>query len=72
MPQASSSVRSARWWFGRLGDMVGRKYTFLVTILIMGASTFLVGLLPGSATIGIAAPIILIGPAHAAGSGARR
>ncbi|SSC68733.1 MFS transporter [Ciceribacter selenitireducens] len=46
--------------FGRLGDMVGRKYTFLVTILIMGASTFLVGLLPGSATIGIAAPIILI------------
>ncbi|PZU83420.1 MAG: MFS transporter [Shinella sp.] len=46
--------------FGRLGDLVGRKYTFLVTILIMGASTFLVGLLPGSATIGIAAPIILI------------
>ncbi len=46
--------------FGRLGDMVGRKYTFLVTILIMGASTFLVGLLPGSASIGIAAPIILI------------
>ncbi|WP_429940950.1 MFS transporter [Agrobacterium vitis] len=46
--------------FGRLGDLVGRKYTFLVTILIMGASTFLVGILPGSATIGIAAPIILI------------
>ena len=46
--------------FGRLGDMVGRKYTFLITILIMGASTFLVGLLPGSASIGIAAPIILI------------
>ncbi len=46
--------------FGRLGDMVGRKYTFLVTIVIMGASTFLVGLLPGSATIGILAPIILI------------
>jgi Arabinose efflux permease len=46
--------------FGRLGDLVGRKYTFLVTILIMGLSTFLVGLLPGSATIGIAAPIILI------------
>eukprot|EP01032_Pedospumella_encystans_P001666 gene1666-1942_t len=40
--------------FGRLGDLVGRKYTFLVTILIMGASTFLVGLLPGSATLGIA------------------
>jgi MFS family permease len=36
--------------FGRLGDLVGRKYTFLVTILIMGLSTFLVGLLPGSAT----------------------
>jgi MFS family permease len=46
--------------FGRLGDLVGRKYTFLITILIMGVSTFLVGLLPGSATIGIAAPIILI------------
>ncbi|MFH1795412.1 MAG: MFS transporter [Pseudomonadota bacterium] len=46
--------------FGRIGDMVGRKYTFLVTILIMGLSTFLVGLLPGSASIGIAAPIILI------------
>jgi MFS family permease len=47
--------------FGRLGDLVGRKYTFLITILIMGSSTFLVGLLPGSATIGIAAPVILIG-----------
>jgi MFS family permease len=46
--------------FGRIGDLVGRKYTFLVTILIMGLSTFLVGLLPGSASIGIAAPIILI------------
>ena len=46
--------------FGRLGDLVGRKYTFLITILIMGLSTFLVGLLPGSASIGIAAPIILI------------
>jgi MFS family permease len=46
--------------FGRLGDMVGRKYTFLVTILIMGASTFIVGLLPGYAAIGIAAPIILV------------
>ena len=43
--------------FGRLGDLVGRKYTFLVTILIMGLSTFLVGLLPGSATWGIAAPV---------------
>ncbi|RJG06166.1 MFS transporter [Noviherbaspirillum cavernae] len=46
--------------FGRLGDMIGRKYTFLVTILIMGLSTFLVGLLPNYASIGIAAPIILI------------
>jgi Arabinose efflux permease len=46
--------------FGRLGDLVGRKYTFLVTILIMGASTFLVGILPGAATIGIAAPILLL------------
>jgi len=47
--------------FGRLGDLVGRKYTFLVTILIMGSSTFIVGLLPGSESIGIAAPIILLG-----------
>ncbi|PWJ81021.1 sugar transport protein [Pseudaminobacter salicylatoxidans] len=46
--------------FGRIGDLVGRKYTFLITILIMGSSTFLVGLLPGSASIGILAPIILI------------
>src|SRR6202165_3831685 len=47
--------------FGRVGDIVGRKYTFLVTILIMGLSTFIVGLLPNAATIGIAAPVILIG-----------
>jgi MFS family permease len=46
--------------FGRLGDLVGRKHTFLVTILIMGASTFLVGVLPGYATIGAAAPVLLI------------
>ncbi|MFY8092525.1 MAG: MFS transporter [Niveispirillum sp.] len=46
--------------FGRLGDMIGRKYTFLVTIVIMGASTFVVGILPNYASIGIAAPIILI------------
>jgi MFS family permease len=46
--------------FGRLGDMIGRKYTFLVTILIMGLSTFTVGLLPAYASIGIAAPVILI------------
>ncbi len=46
--------------FGRLGDLVGRKYTFLVTILIMGASTFLVGLLPSYAQIGWIAPVSLI------------
>jgi MFS family permease len=46
--------------FGRLGDLVGRKYTFLVTILIMGGATALVGLLPSYETIGVAAPIILI------------
>ena len=46
--------------FGRLGDLVGRKYTFLITIMIMGTSTFVVGLLPNYASIGIAAPIILI------------
>ena len=46
--------------FGRIGDMIGRKYTFLVTIVIMGISTFLVGVLPSYASIGIAAPIILI------------
>jgi MFS family permease len=47
-------------FFGRLGDMIGRKYTFLVTILIMGLSTFVVGLLPNYSAIGVAAPIILI------------
>jgi len=46
--------------FGRLGDMIGRKYTFLVTILIMGGSTFIVGVLPNYNSIGVAAPIILI------------
>ena len=47
-------------FFGRLGDMIGRKYTFLVTILIMGISTFIVGVLPNYASIGVAAPVILI------------
>ncbi|MCG5235776.1 MFS transporter [Xanthobacter oligotrophicus] len=47
--------------FGRIGDLVGRKYTFLVTILIMGLSTFIVGILPSSTQIGILAPIVLIG-----------
>ena len=46
--------------FGRLGDLVGRKYTFLVTILIMGLSTFLVAFLPNYATWGLAAPVALI------------
>jgi MFS family permease len=45
--------------FGRIGDLVGRKYTFLVTILVMGASTAAVGLLPTYARVGIAAPILL-------------
>ncbi|EJM18017.1 arabinose efflux permease family protein [Pseudomonas sp. GM21] len=46
--------------FGRLGDMIGRKYTFLATIVLMGLATFCVGLLPTYASIGIAAPIILV------------
>ena len=46
--------------FGRLGDLIGRKYTFLVTIVLMGSSTFFVGLLPSYASIGMAAPVILI------------
>jgi MFS family permease len=46
--------------FGRVGDLVGRKYTFLVTIALMGASTFLVGVLPSYGSIGIAAPVALI------------
>src|SRR4030088_2575122 len=46
--------------FGRIGDLVGRKYTFLVTIIVMGASTFLVGLLPTFTQIGWVAPILLV------------
>jgi hypothetical protein len=46
--------------FGRIGDLVGRKYTFLVTIIFMGASTFLVGLLPTFATVGWLAPILMV------------
>jgi MFS family permease len=46
--------------FGRIGDLVGRKYAFLVTLLIMGGSTFLIGLLPTYSQIGIAAPLILV------------
>jgi MFS family permease len=46
--------------FGRLGDLVGRKYTFLITIVIMGLSTALVGLLPSYAQVGVTAPVVLI------------
>src|SRR5215469_13466481 len=46
--------------FGRLGDLVGRKYTFLLTLIIMGSSTFAIGLVPGYQTIGFAAPIIVL------------
>src|SRR5476649_810772 len=46
--------------FGRLGDMVGRKYTFLITMSLMGGATFAVGLLPSYATVGVAAPVMLV------------
>jgi len=46
--------------FGRIGDLVGRKYTFLITIIVMGASTFAVGLLPTYQSIGWLAPILLV------------
>jgi MFS family permease len=46
--------------FGRFGDMIGRKYTFLITMSLMGIGTFFIGVLPGFATWGIAAPIVLI------------
>jgi MFS family permease len=46
--------------FGRLGDIVGRKYTFLLTLILMGGSTFAIGLVPGYASIGFAAPIIIL------------
>src|SRR4051794_10362071 len=46
--------------FGRLGDLAGRKYTFLITIMIMGVSTFLVGLLPSYDSIGWVAPVLLV------------
>src|ERR687897_381327 len=44
--------------FGRLGDLIGRKYTFLLTLVLMGGSTFAIGLVPGYATIGFAAPLL--------------
>jgi MFS family permease len=46
--------------FGRIGDLVGRKYTFLITIVVMGGSTFLVGLLPTYESVGWAAPILMV------------
>lgn len=46
--------------FGRLGDLIGRKYTFLLTLVIMGGSTFAIGLVPGYASIGFAAPLIVL------------
>ena len=46
--------------FGRLGDLIGRKYTFLLTLVLMGGSTFLIGLVPGYKTIGIAAPVLVL------------
>ena len=48
-------------FFGRLGDIVGRKYTFIITMTLMGVGTFFIGLLPSYASVGIIAPIILIG-----------
>src|SRR5579862_7835891 len=46
--------------FGRLGDLVGRKHTFLITMSIMGGATFAVGLLPNYASVGVAAPVMLV------------
>ena len=47
-------------FFGRLGDLIGRKYTFLVTLIIMGGSTFVIGLIPGYETLGYVAPILVL------------
>ena len=58
--------------FGRIGDLVGRKYTFLVTIVVMGAATFAVGLLPTFSAVGWLAPVLMVDAAPAAGPGARR
>ncbi|MFX6903657.1 MFS transporter, partial [Acinetobacter baumannii] len=46
--------------FGHIGDLVGRRYTFIITLLVMGLSTFLVGVLPTYKTAGVAAPILLV------------
>ena len=59
-------------FFGSLGDLIGRKYTFLVTMTLMGIATFVVGLLPSYASIGFAAPVLFIALPPAAGPGARR
>src|SRR5688500_11033056 len=47
-------------FFGRLGDLIGRKYTFLITLIIMGGSTFAIGLIPGYATLGYVAPALVL------------
>src|SRR6266536_6679785 len=47
-------------FFGHLGDLIGRKFTFMLTLLLMGAATFVVGLIPGYGTIGALAPILLV------------
>src|SRR5215212_5529782 len=47
-------------FFGRIGDLIGRKYTFLLTLIMMGGATFVIGLLPTYGTIGVAAPLILL------------
>ena len=47
-------------FFGRLGDMIGRKYTFMITLLLMGGSTFAIGLVPEYETIGFLAPVIIL------------
>src|SRR5690606_24149533 len=47
-------------FFGRLGDLIGRKYTFLVTLIIMGGATFVIGLIPGYETLGYVAPVLVL------------
>ena len=58
--------------FGRLGDLVGRKHTFLITMSIMGGATFAVGLLPSYASVGVAAPVLLLTLRLLAGPGVGR